>query len=349
MSRSITINGKTIDDSTDAYVIAEIGHNHQGSVEKAKEMIQAAKMAGASAVKLQKRDNRALFTKEFFEKPYENENSFGATYGEHREALEFDKGQYQQVIDYSKEIGIDFFATAFDVPSVHFLAELDIPVYKVASGDLTTTPLIEEIAKVGKPMIISTGAATMEDVVRGYEAARKHNDQVAILQCTSGYPCTFEEMNLNVITTYREKFPEAVIGLSGHDNGIAMAVVAYVLGARILEKHFTLDRAMRGTDHAFSLEPMGMRRVVRDMQRTRVALGTGEKICFESELPAKKKMGKQLVATKDLSSGHTITAEDVTFKSPTGGLPPYELENLIGKTLSRDVAEDEPFVEADLG
>ena len=343
MNRSLIIDGIHIHDASDAYVIAEIGHNHQGSVEKAEKMISAAKESGASAVKLQKRDNRTLFTEEVYNKPYENENSFGSTYGEHREALEFGKAAYEQLINFSKSVGITLFATAFDMPSVHFLADLEMPAYKVASGDLKNTPLIRAIAKVGKPMIISTGGGTMEDVRRAYAAAREFNEHVALLQCTSAYPVNFEEMDLNVITTYREEFPEAVIGLSGHDNGIAMSVAAYMLGARIVEKHFTLDRAMKGTDHAFSLEPLGLKKMVRDLNRVRVACGSTQKRVFASEQSALQKMGKQLVAARDLPTGHRITPADIAIKSPGGGIPPYALDLLIGQTIIKPLKKDEAF------
>lgn len=348
MSRSLTINGTAIHDDTDTYVIAEIGHNHQGSVEKAEELIHAAKLAGASAVKMQKRDNKTLYTEKFYVKPYENENSFGKTYGEHREALEFGKADYQRLIAFAKNVGMTLFSTAFDIPSADFLASFDMPAYKIASGDLRNTPLISYVAKIGKPMILSTGASTIEDVKRGYAAARQHNDKVAILQCTAAYPAKFEEMDLRVIQTYRELFPEAVIGLSSHDNGIAMALIAHILGGRIVEKHFTLDRAMKGTDHAFSLEPLGMRKMVRDLHNARIAMGSAEKHVYPSEHPALEKMGKQLLAAKSLPAGHTVTLDDIAIKSPGGGVHPYEIDRLIGQTLARTVDKDTPFAQEDL-
>ncbi len=347
LSRSLTIDGVFIDDTTDAYVIAEIGHNHQGSIEKAEELFHAAKLAGASAVKLQKRDNKNLFTKDYYDRPYENENSFGSTYGQHREALEFGRKEFERLIALGKKIGIMVFSTAFDVPSADFLAELDMPVYKIASGDLRNTPLIRHIAKIGKPMILSTGAALMEDVRRGYEAAREHNDQVAVLQCTATYPAQVEEMDIRVIQTYRDAFPEAVIGLSAHDHGILMPVVAYLLGGRIIEKHFTLDRAMKGTDHAFSLEPLGLKKVVRDLKKARISLGSAEKRMFECERLASVKMGKQLVASRDLPDEHVVVSGDIAIKSPGGGIPPYELEMLIGRRLKKALSKDHAFTAGD--
>ncbi len=267
--RGITIDGVDVGEATDCYVIAEIGHNHQGKLEQAFQLFAEAHAAGASAVKLQKRSNRTLYTSSLYDKPYENDNSFGRTYGEHREALEFDAAEYRELKAYAREIGITFFATAFDFESVDFLENLDMPAYKVASGDLKNTPLLRYVAETKKPMIFSTGGGTIDDVRRAYETVAELNPHVAMLQCTAGYPPDWEELDLRVIETYREYFPHAVVGYSGHDNGIAMAVAAFVLGARIVEKHFTLNRAMRGTDHRFSLEPQGLRKLVRDLQRTR--------------------------------------------------------------------------------
>ncbi len=150
-----------IDDNSDCYVIAEIGHNHQGNLETAKELFRAAKECGVNAVKLQKRDNRTLYTREMYEKPYDNENSYGATYGEHREFLEFGKEEYQELIRFAAEIGVTFFSTAFDHRSADFLAALDMPAYKMASGDLTSIPLLKHVAEIGKPMILSTGGGAI--------------------------------------------------------------------------------------------------------------------------------------------------------------------------------------------
>jgi N-acetylneuraminate synthase/sialic acid synthase len=343
MNRFLKIDNVEIHDDSDCYVIAEIGNNHQGSLEKCKELFRAAKECGATAVKLQKRDNRSLYTQEAFNKPYEHENSFGATYGEHREFLEFGEYEYRELQQYAQELGITFFSTAFDIPSADFLEALDMPAYKIASGDLKSLPLIKHVARFGKPIIISTGAATLEDVKRVYDEVMPINPQLCFLQCTASYPANFEELDLRVIETYRQMFPGAVAGLSSHDNGIAMAVAAYVLGARVMEKHFTLNRAMKGTDHAFSLEPVGLRKMVRDLKRTRQALGDGEKRIHLSERQAVLKMGKKLVAARDLPAGHVLTEADVAMKSPGDGIPPYELDNVIGKVLAKSLKVDEAF------
>jgi N-acetylneuraminate synthase/sialic acid synthase len=162
-----------------------------------------------------------------------------------------------------------------------------------------------------------------------------------VLQCTAGYPAAFEELNLKVITTFRERFPQTVVGLSSHDNGIAMAVAAYILGARVVEKHFTLNHTWKGTDHAFSLEPIGFQKMVRDLRRVRVAMGDGVKRVYESEVTPMVKMGKQLVAARDLPAGHAIQGEDIAIKSPGGGLQPYEIDKVIGRTVRIALKKDD--------
>jgi sialic acid synthase len=216
-----------------------------------------------------------------------------------------------------------------------------MPAYKIASGDLKNIPLIKHVAQFGKPMIVSTGGGSLEDIQRMYDAVMPINQQLCILQCTATYPNVPEEMNLRVIGTLRERFPGIVAGLSDHYNGIALAVAAYVLGARVVEKHFTLNHTWKGTDHALSLEPAGMRRMVRDLRRTRVALGDGVKRVLPTEESAIEKMGKTLVAARSLEAGHVLTAKDIALKSPGGGLPPYELERVIGRKLRSALQADD--------
>ena len=342
-NRSLKIGDHLINDDSDCYVVAEIGNNHQGDINVCKEMFVAAKKAGADAVKLQKRDNRALYTKEAFEKPYENPNSFGETYGEHRDYLEFGFDEYIELKKFAKEQQIDFFSTAFDIPSANFLEEVGVPAYKIASGDLKSLPLLKHIASFGKPMLLSTGGGTIEDIKRAYDAITPINKQLCIMQCTGGYPPAWEELNLRVISTLKENFPDIVTGFSSHDSGIAMAVAGYMLGARVVEKHFTLNRANKGTDHAFSLEPVGLTKMVRDLRRLKLALGDGKKAMFPSEEAPITKMGKSLVASANLPSGHILSAEDITMKSPGGGIPPYRMEKIIGTKLLEDVVEDQQF------
>lgn len=339
--KSIRINDVSINDPDRCYIIAEIGHNHQGDVGNAKKMFRVAKNCGVDAVKLQKRNNRSLYTNELYYAPYDNKNSFGDTYGQHREALEFGKTEYQELQAFADEIRITLFSTAFDFESADFLAELNMPAYKIASGDLTNIPLQKHIASFGKPIILSTGGGTLDDVKRAYHAIMPINPQLCILQCTASYPAQHDELNLNVITRYRTQFPDAVIGLSDHENGIAMALVAHMLGARVIEKHFTLNHTLKGTDHAFSLEPTGMRKLVRDLHRIPLALGSDGKVPLECERKPLIKMSKKLVAARELSAGHILTREDIALRSPGNGLPPYELDNIIGRELKRDLEVDE--------
>jgi sialic acid synthase SpsE len=339
--RSFRLGGRLVDDGSDCFVIAEVGHNHQGSVETAKLMFRAAAEAGADAVKLQKRDNRSLYTRAFFEKPYEGDNSFGQTYGEHREALELDAGQYAELIAYADELGIMMFATAFDLPSIEFLEQFDLPAYKVASADVNNHPLLRELAMTGRPIIFSTGGASIEDVRRAHELLSEHTSELCVLQCTAGYPAAWEQLDLKVIDTYRRIFPETVVGLSSHDNGIAMAVAAYTLGARVIEKHFTLDRTMKGTDHAFSLEPQGLRKMIRDLKRTRHALGEGIKRVHDTEQAPIQKMSKKLVAARRLEAGHILTPQDIALRSPGDGLAPNYLPKLIGQRLTTPLNPDD--------
>ena len=347
--RELAIDGRRIADDAPCFVIAEIGHNHQGSVEKAQELFVLAKQSGVDAVKLQKRDNRRLFTRALYETPYENENSFGSTYGAHREALELDRGAFSDLQACARELGLVFFATAFDEASADLLAGLEMPAFKIASGDLRNTPLLRHVAGLGKPVVVSTGGATLEDVDRAVETILPLNREVCLLQCTAAYPASVEELHLGVITTYRERYPELVVGLSDHQDGIAMATVAYMLGARVIEKHFTSSHAAKGTDHAFSLMPEGMRRLVRDLGRIPTAIGDGVKRPLASEAKPLEKMGKQLVAARPLDAGHRLTDVDLVAKSPAaGGLPPYELDALLGGTLRRSLRADEAILAADV-
>ena len=338
----LVVSGRRIADDGPAYVVAEIGHNHQGDLEKARALIHAAKECGVDAVKLQKRDNRRLYTRALYDSPYDNEHSFGTTYGEHREALELSASDWLELREFSREEGVALFGTVFDEPSADFLAELGVPAFKIASADLVNTPLLRHVAAHGRPIFLSTGGGTLEDVERAVDTILPINPQLCLLQCTAAYPCVVDELHLRVIETYRERFGDLVVGLSDHQSGIAMALVGYMLGARVIEKHFTLDHAWKGSDHAFSLMPEGMRRLVRDLHRVPEALGDGVKRPLPSEERPLEKMGKKLVAAHELEAGHMLAEGDLVAKSPAdGGLPPYELDRLLGTRLLRPLAQDQ--------
>ena len=292
--RSIEINGRTIDDSSPAYVVAEIGSNHGGNVDTALQMIRIAAACGADSVKFQCRENRTLYSDALLNQPYENENSYGKTYGEHREALELSERSLFQCMREADASKVACFSTAFDEPSVDKIVKLDMPAIKIASGGLTDFPLLEYAALTGLPIILSTGGGTMREIDRAVNAVARRHERLAVLHCVAAYPVRdWSEHNLRCIATLRDEYPTLVIGWSGHDNGIALAVAAYALGARVVEKHFTLARDARGTDNAFSLEPQGLTKLCRDLKRAHFALGDGVKKRYASEMAPLSKMTRR--------------------------------------------------------
>ena len=289
--RELTIAGRRISDDDPCYVISELGHNHGGSIETAVAMIKAAAQCGADSVKLQKRHNATLYSEAMRALPYVNENSFGATYGAHRDALEFNEAQYQRCLSRAAAYGVSCFATAFDEASADFLMRLKVPAIKIASGGLTDGPLLKHVASLGVPIILSTGGGDQHDIYKAANILGAKTNDFALLHCTAAYPTRdFKELNLRCILTLRDRYPETVIGWSGHDSGIAMALIAYAFGARIVEKHFTMNRASKGTDHAWSLEPAGLRKLRRDLDRARDAMGDGIKQFYPSEYGPISKM-----------------------------------------------------------
>ena len=331
-----------------AFIIAEVGINHQGDVEIAKKLIKKAKECGADAVKFQKRTISRILTREGLEMPYKNWHSFGKTYGEHKKVLELSNENYYELKKFSDDLDILFFASGWDEESVDFLDELGVPFFKVASADLTNFPLLEHIAKKGKPMIISTGMSNLNTVKSAYNLISQINNQIAILQCTSTYPSKFEEIHLNVLKTYQKEFPDAVIGYSGHEPGIVVPPAAVALGARIIERHFTLDRTMKGSDHAASLEPQGFAKMVRDIRHIEQAMGRFEKKVQETEIPVFQKLGKSIVAQIPIKKGQIITREMLTTKGPGTGISPSKIELVIGKKALVNIAEDTVIKEQDI-
>jgi sialic acid synthase len=347
MYKKIVLDGLEITQDSLPYIIAEIGHNHQGSVEKCKELFVKAKNSGANAVKLQKRDNKKLYTKKFYNSDYNNFNSYGKTYGEHREKLEFDENQYKELFDFAKNINLTLFATPFDFYSLDFLEKFDCPFYKVASADITFIQLIKKIAETGKPIIISTGYADFDDIERVLDVINFKND-IAFLQCSSAYPAAPNQINLNVIPEMIKRYPKNIIGYSGHDSGILIPAAAYLLGARIIEKHFTLNRSFKGTDHAMSLEPEGLTKMINGFKKLKASLGSNKKEKMPYEKKFVFKMKKAIVASKNLSKGHLLTKEDIEFKSPGEGLESYKAEFLIGKKLNQNIFEDQAITLLDV-
>ncbi len=339
--RTLKISDSVISDKSKPFVIAEIGHNHQGDIELCKKMFLAAKNAGASSVKLQKRSNKNQFTKKAYHSSYNSENSYGKTYGEHREFLEFNEQQYLTLKEYAKEIGILFFSTAFDFESVDFLKSVGMPAIKIASGDIINLELLSYASKTGIPLIVSTGSSCIDDVDQAVNVLNKGSSEFSLLQCTSGYPAKYEEINLKVIETMRTRYQNIVIGLSSHENGISIPVAGYALGARIIEKHFTIDRTMKGTDQAFSLSSSGMTKLCRDLNRLYLAMGDGNKKVYESEFEPMKKQRKSVVAKIPLKSGTILQREHLTLKCPNLGIPANFFNKVIGKELAVDYEQDD--------
>jgi sialic acid synthase SpsE len=270
-------------------IIAEIGQNHQGDIEIAKELIRQAKLCGADAVKSQKRDIPSLLSPEEYARPYASPNAFAPTYGKHREALELSRETYVELRDFARDLGIVFFSSPWDVPSAQLLHDIEMPWFKVPSACLTHHALLQELVSFDRPIILSTGMSTMDEIDAAMDVVRDASD-VYILQCTSSYPSAFRDINLRVIPVLAARYPWATIGFSGHHRGIAIDVAAVSFGARVIERHFTLDRTWKGSDHAASLEPPGLARLVRDARATEQALGDGVKRVCEAEIPVRHKL-----------------------------------------------------------
>ena len=345
---SVGDTGRKIGEGQPAFVIAEIGINHQGDVGIARRLIESASQCGADAVKFQKRKVTRILTREGLDTPYDNRNSFGKTYGEHKYALELSDDDYRELQSYSAEHNVVFCASGWDEESIDFLDELGVPFFKMASADLTNFPLLEHTARKGKPMMLSTGMANLETVRQAYEHTARFNTELALLQCTSTYPCEFPEVGLNVLKTYAREFPNAVLGYSGHEPGIAIPPVAVAMGARIIEKHFTLDRTWKGSDHAASLEPTGLRKLVRDIRHVEEAMGDGVKRVQDSELPIFRKLAKSVVSRVDIAEGQTITRDMLTTKGPGSGISPMEMDRVVGSTAARDIPHDTVLHEEDV-
>jgi N-acetylneuraminate synthase len=276
-----------VGDGHPAYIIAEIGINHNGDLEVAKQMIDAAVHAGVDAVKFQKRTPEIATPLD--QQSQMRETPWGyITYLEYRHKVEFSEEQYCEIEKYCKLKGISWLASVWDEPSVDFMEKFDTPAYKIPSASLTDAGLIRKARATGKPVILSTGMSTMEQIRKGVQAAGEKD--LVLMHCTSTYPCEPGELNLKVIQTLREEFPNIPIGYSGHEVGLVPSAVAVALGACMLERHLTLNRAMWGSDQAASVEPWGFETLVKYIRVSEVALGDGVKRVYESEQPSLKKL-----------------------------------------------------------
>lgn len=269
------------------YMIAEIGINHNGSLDIAKKLISEAVDAGCSAVKFQKRTPELCVPRDQWN--IERDTPWGRmTYMEYRHKVEFSFAEFVEINRYCRELGIDWFASCWDELSVDFIEQFDPPLYKAASASLTDHGLLAKMKSTGKPLILSTGMSTMNEIVEAVEVLGI--DNVLIAHSTSSYPCPLNELNLRMILSLKELFPNTLIGYSGHETGLATTVAAVALGASFVERHFTLDRAMWGSDQAASVEPTGMQRLVKDIRAVKESLGDGVKHVYASEMSARKKL-----------------------------------------------------------
>ena len=287
MAREIKFGNRMMGDGHPAYIIAEVGINHNGDLEIARKIIDAAVHAGADAVKFQKRTPEVCTPPD--QQKQMRETPWGyITYLDYRYKVEFNEEQYREIDRYCKEKKIDWMASVWDEPSVDFMQKFDMPAYKIPSASLTDHNLLKHVRKTGKPVIISTGMSTMAQIHKGVNTIGE--DNLVIMHCTSTYPCEPEELNLKMIETLRREFPNNPIGYSGHEVGLVPSAVAIALGATSIERHITLDRAMWGSDQAASVEPWGFETLVKYLRVTEAALGDGVKKVYESEKGSMKKL-----------------------------------------------------------
>lgn len=332
----------------DAFIIAEVGQNHQGDLEKSREYIKVFASAGADAVKFQTRRNKYLFSEDAYEAPYESENAFAATYGLHREKLEL-KPEWLPILKADcRQHGVKFMSTPFDEPSLDLLCEVEVDIIKVASFDLGNLPLIHRIARAGKPVVISVGGGKIDQIRASVDVLLTHNDEVAILHCVSEYPCEYNRLGLENIEILSREFPGCSVGSSDHFNGTLSGPVAYLKGARVFEKHVTLNRAWKGTDHSFALEPEGFRKFVRDIRRVRHMIPSKPPEELGSERVFKK-LGKSLVAYVDIGAGERIELDTLSGRIFSAQyIPVRESNRVIGRIARRNIRKGEPIQYSDL-
>ena len=312
------------------YVIAEGGLNHNGDINIAKKLIDSAKECGANAIKFQtyKTENFVRETNQYFD-VFKN--------------AELNFEQFEELKNYSKNIGLTFFSTPFDIESAEFLNQLEIPCFKIASSDLTNLPLITKIAKMQKPMIISSGLSTMNEINDAVNCCLfEGNNQIALLHCVANYPAQPDEVNMNVINTLKKTFGFP-IGYSDNGESSLVDIVAVSMGANIIEKHFTLDKKMSGPDHGFSIDPNGLKSLISQIHEIDQMKGDGIKIPQFSEIKNRLTIRKSITAKRDLQQGEKIQEGDISIKRPADGIEPKYLTMILGKTINTNIKKDSPI------
>jgi sialic acid synthase len=341
-----------IQNSDHVYVIGEIGQNHNGSVDIAKLIIDMIAreivepdfnlhLKGMDAVKLTKRDLNQELTASAMARPYNSPHSFGDTYGEHRAFLELSDEEHYEVYKHAKSYGLDFVETLC-APSCTSMFKYFEPDYlKVASRDLTNLPLLEVLAETKIPMIVSTGMAGKKELDDALATINRYHNDVGILHCVSQYPTHPDNVNLRTIQYLLEHYKDNVIGYSDHTIGISAPLSAAAMGAKIIEKHITLDRRMKGTDQAGSLGPDGVHRMVRDLRIFEKSQGVNDIFIVEDTASAKVKLERSIATNKKLSAGDVIKAEDIHMLSPGDGYKWADRDTVIGSVVSQDIEKDE--------
>lgn len=340
------IDGYPITSEQDPFFIAEAGVNHNGSVSTAKELIDVAANAGVDAVKFQTFSADRLVSKDASTAEYQAENTGEADQYEMLKRYELDRSAHESLIEYCSDKDVIFLSTPFDSESANMLEALGVSAMKIGSGELDNHPLLEHIANIGLPTIISTGMGTMQEIHDAYDAIRSTNPglDIAFLHCTSAYPTNIEDVNLRAMNTMQSELPTPV-GLSDHTTLPETPALATAAGASILEKHFTLDATLPGPDHEASLEPTQLRQAVEKVKIASQARGKPEKQPVESELPNRTAARKSLHAAIDLEAGTELTASHIKIIRPASGLSPSKYKSVLGTKLKSNLKKDEPIEE----
>lgn len=334
----INIGERAIGPEEPTYIIAEIGINHNGCVETAKKLIDIAAKSGADAVKFQKRKLEETYVKEVVENPEKSELDVEYTVSNLKDIV-LDDSQFRELAEYSRDRDLDFLCSPWDEPSVEFLEELNVPVYKIGSPDMTNFPLLEKVIDTEKPIILSTGMSEEEEIDRTIDFLKDKCAELAVLHCKSTYPTPFDNINLKFMNRLKEKY-NVPTGYSGHERGIAVSEAAVAMGACIIERHITLDKTIEGPDHSASLEPEEFRQLVQNIQDIEASMGDKTRHMSRGEYLNKKSLAKSLVATKNISKGEEIKREDLKAKAPSHGISPQELYAVEGSVVTASIEED---------
>lgn len=326
--------------SNHIFIIAEAGVNHNGDLNTAKKLIDAALEAGADAIKFQSFKAENLVTKDAPKALYQKENTGSGNQYDMLKKLELSFDDHIMLKKYCEEKGIMFISTPFDFESVDLLEKLEIPMYKISSGDLTNIPFLKYIAKLNKPMIVSTGMGNLGEVEMAVEAIKNtENNKITLLHCTSNYPTNYDDVNLNAMITMKNAF-KLPVGYSDHTIGIEIPIAAAALGAAIIEKHFTLDKNMEGPDHKASLNPNELKQMVSSIRNIERALGDGIKKCNKNEEKSKFVSRKSIVAKKHIKLGEKIDINMLELKRPESGIMPQYIDSVVGKSAICDIEKD---------